>query len=84
MKTRSKPYGNANIIGRRVESLRISAGVKQADFIAKLQSSGLDINPTSYSKLEGQLRQANDVEIYYIARALGVEISELFSEFDPE
>ena len=68
MKTRSKEYGNANAVGKCIERLRLEKKIKQSDFIARLQAAGLDINPTSYSKLEGQLRQATDLEIYYIAK----------------
>ncbi len=82
MKTRTKAYGSANVVGRCVERLRLEKGIKQLDFISMLQSCGLDINPTSYSKLEGQLRHANDLELYYIAKVLKVEIGELFSEYD--
>ena len=39
---------------------------------------GIDINPTSYSKLEGQLRLATDKEIYVIAKILEVPVDELF------
>lgn len=82
MKTRSKAYGTANVVGHCIETLRLSQKIKQSDFIARLQAEGLDINPTSYSKLEGQLRQATDLEIYYIAKALNVPIEELFSEYE--
>ena len=41
---------------------------------------GIDINPTSYSKLEGQLRLATDKEIYIIAKILEVPVDELFEE----
>ena len=64
MKKRTKVCGNANVVGRRIEELRLEKGIRQNTFIAKLQASGLDINPTSYSKLEGQFRSASDVEIY--------------------
>ncbi len=79
MKLRNKEYGDLNIIGRRVEALRKSQKIKQKDFIARLQIAGLDINPTSYSKLEGQIRIATDKEVFYIAKALGVDIIELFN-----
>ncbi len=42
---------------------------------------GCDMNPTSYSKLEGQMRSATDKEIYVIAKMLGVAIEDLF-DFD--
>ena len=78
MKIRKKEYGEVNIIGKNVERLRKERGIKQKDFISKLQTMGLDINPTSYSKLEGQLRLATDKEVFAIAKALNVEIEELF------
>ena len=58
--------------------LRKERKIKQKDFIARLQVFGLDINPTSYSKLEGQVRIATDKEVYAIAKVLGVEMEELY------
>ena len=78
MKIRSKVYGDNNLIGANVEKLRKARGIKQKDFIAMLQVAGLDINPTSYSKLEGQLRNATDKEVYYIAKVLNIKMEELF------
>lgn len=53
MKIRHKEYGNCNMVGRKVEELRKEKRIKQKDFIAQLQLAGVDMNPTSYSKLEG-------------------------------
>lgn len=78
MKIRKKEYGECNIIGKRVELLRKQHGIKQKDFITRLQLAGLDVNPTSYSKLEGQIRLATDKEVYIIAKTLGVSVNELF------
>ena len=77
---RKKAYADHNLIGRNVERLRKERGIKQKDFIARLQVAGLDINPTSYSKLEGQLRMASDKEVYVIAKVLGVPMEELFAK----
>ena len=82
MKIRKKEYGNANMVGRKIEQLRKEKGVKQKDFISKMQVMGCDINPTSYSKLEGQVRSATDKEIYVISKILGVPMEALFDEFD--
>ncbi|MBQ9084750.1 MAG: helix-turn-helix transcriptional regulator [Clostridia bacterium] len=78
MKIRKKLYGESNMIGKNVESLRKSRGIKQKDFIARMQAEGCDINPTSYSKLEGQLRMATDRELFVIARILEVPMEALF------
>ena len=78
MKTRKTAYGTSNLVGQKVEQLRKARGIKQRDFISRMQTMGLDINPTSYSKLEGQIRIASDREIYVIAKILNVPIAELF------
>lgn len=78
MKIRKKEYGDCNLIGRRVEKLRKERNITQKDFIARLQVAGLDINPTSYSKLEGQVRIATDKEVFTIARVLEVPLEALF------
>ena len=80
MKIRKIGYGSANMVGKRIEQLRKSQGIKQKDFIARIQIMGCDMNPTSYSKLEGQLRNATDREIYVIAKILNVKMEELFEE----
>ena len=80
MKTRKQTYGNKNLVGKNIERIRKANGIKQKDFIAQIQIMGCDINPTSYSKLEGQIRSATDKEIFVIAKILGVTIEELFEQ----
>lgn len=77
MKAR-KTIGTANLVGANIERLRKSRGIAQKDFVAKIQVEGVDINPTSYSKLEGQTRIATDKEVYIIAKILCVPMEELF------
>lgn len=78
MKIRKKLYGDKNLVGRNIEKIRKSKGIKQKDFIAQIQLMGCDMNPTSYSKLEGQIRAATDKEIYVIAKILDITMEELF------
>lgn len=80
MKLRKQEYGTANMVGRNIERLRKEKGIKQKDFIAKIQTMGCDMNPTSYSKLEGQVRSATDREIYVIAKILEVPMEALFED----
>lgn len=80
MKIRKKQYGAANMVGKNIERLRKARGIKQKDFIARIQTMGCDMNPTSYSKLEGQLRSTTDKEIFVISKVLGVSMEELFEE----
>ena len=78
MKIRKKNYGEANIVGRNIERLRKQRCIKQKDMIMKMQILGCDINPTSYSKLEGQVRTAIDKELFVIAKILNVKMEDLF------
>ena len=80
MKIRKKEYGNVNIVGRNIERIRKERGIKQKDFIAKIQIMGCDMNPTSYSKLEGQLRVATDKELFVISKILNVPMEDLFNK----
>lgn len=78
MKIRTHEYGTCNMVGRNIERLRKEKGIKQKDFICRMQTMGCDINPTSYSKLEGQIRLASDKELYVISKILNVSIDSLF------
>ena len=80
MKIRKQKYGTKNMVGKNIERLRKEKGLKQKEFIARIQTMGCDINPTSYSKLEGQVRSATDKEIFVISKILNVNMEELFSE----
>ncbi len=80
LKTRKLGYGNCNIVGKNIERIRKEKGIKQKDFISKMQVMGCDMNPTSYSKLEGQFRIATDKEIYVIAKILNTTIDSLFEK----
>ena len=80
MKPRKAEYGTKNICGANVERIRKAQGIKQSALISKMQLLGVDINPSSMSKLEGQTRIATDIELKAIATALGVSMDELVAE----
>ena len=77
MKPRKIPYGNKNICGAIIERLRNERGIKQHELVSRMQTMGVDINPSSLSKLEGQHRVASDIELRAIAEILGVKIDDL-------
>lgn len=77
MKPRKAEYGTKNICGANIERIRKAQGLKQSALISKMQLLGVDISPSSMSKLEGQTRIATDIELKAIATALGVSIDEL-------
>ena len=80
MKPRKAEYGNKNICGSNVERIRKRQGMKQATLVAKMQLAGVDINPSSLSKLEGQIRIASDIELKTISQILGVTMEELVQQ----
>lgn len=80
MKLRKRAYGDANMVGKNIERLRKEKGIKQKDFIAQIQVMGCNMNPTSYSKLEGQVRVATDKEVFIIAKVLGVSMESLYDD----
>ena len=80
MKPRKLPYGDKNICGANIERIRKEKSMKQLEVVAQLQVMGIDINPSSYSKLEGQRHLASDIEVQAIARILDVPIEDLFAE----
>lgn len=77
MKTRKQDLGNKNIIGSKVTGLRIQRKLKQKELLAKLQIKGVDINPSSLSKLEGQVRPVTDIELKAIAEIFDISADEL-------
>ena len=74
MRMRKQKLGDKNIVGARIEQKRKELGIKQKDFLAKLQVEGMDINASGLSKLEGQIRGVFDYEIVVIAKVLGVSL----------
>ena len=55
----------------------------QTTLISKMQLMGVDIDPSSLSRLEGRTRSATDIELKAIAAILGVTMEEMLKE-DPE
>ena len=75
LRLRKQELGDRNIVGARIEMKRKELGMKQKDFLARLQVEGMDINASALSKLEGQVRGVFDYELVIIARVLGVSLN---------
>ena len=82
MKPRRQPYGTKNISGATIEALRKQRNMKQSDLVSRMQVLGVDINPSSLSKLEGQQRIATDYELRAIARIFNVSMDELVAPLE--
>ena len=82
MKPRKAEYGDKIICGANIERIRKRLGMKQTTLVSRMQLLGVDINPSSLSKLEGQTRSATDIELKAISKILGVSVEELLTGKD--
>ena len=81
IKPRKYQLGTKNIIGHKVTELREKHKMKQKELLAKMQTYGVDINPSSLSKLEGQTRPVTDIEVKAIAEIFSVS-SDMLLDID--
>ncbi len=77
MKPRRQKLGDKNIVGNKITQLRLEKNIKQKELLAKLQTNGIDINPSSLSKLEGQTRPVSDIELKTLAEIFDISADEL-------
>ena len=69
-----------NMIGSNLRKLRRAAKMSQQALSNKLELFGVYVCRGSVSRIEDHSRTVTDIELYAIAEALGVEISELYEK----
>ena len=67
-----------NYIGPRIREIRIEKTLSQKDLTAKCNVLGWDISRGTLAKIESKNRRVSDIEVLYLAKALGVDIDTLF------
>ena len=67
-----------NMVGERVRQLRIAKGMSQQALSNKLEMLAIYICRGSISRIEDKQRTVTDIELYGLAKVLGVSISDLF------
>jgi transcriptional regulator with XRE-family HTH domain len=72
-----------NVVGPEVQKLRVRKGWTQSVLAQRLQLQGWSVSAGSVGKLEAQLRRVPDCELMFLARVLGVSISDLFPKGAP-
>lgn len=70
--------GKRNIIGDNVRRLRKEKKLTQEELTAKIQTIGLDIDRPMLTRIELKQREVYDYEALGIAKALDIQIEELF------
>lgn len=79
MRKRTQEIGTRNLIGKKVEALRRTTGMRQKELLAQLQVRGISINASGLSKLEGQLRAVTDYELVALADVFDISVDELLA-----
>lgn len=68
-----------NVVGPQVRKLRYQRSITQEVLAARCGVLGWDLSRATLSKIEAQLRCVTDTELEILAKALKVEITELFA-----
>ncbi len=67
-----------NMVGEKVRELRIAARMSQQTLSNRLETHAVYICRGSVSRIEDGIRTVTDIELYGIAKVLGVSIQSLF------
>ena len=71
---------NMNMVGANVRKYRIAKNMSQQTLSNKLEMMAIYICRGSISRIEEKQRTVTDIELYGIAKVLGVTIADLFEE----
>ena len=67
-----------NVIGPQVKLLREQSNMIQDELAAHCNLVGLNISRSTLAKIESKVRRVMDAEVALLAKALKVDISELY------
>ena len=69
-----------NMIGSNVRKLRLAKKMSQQELCNRLEMLAIYICRGSISRVEDKQRTVTDIELYGLAKVLGVEIADLFED----
>ena len=67
-----------NMVGDKVKQLRMDRNMSQQELCNRLEMLAIYICRGSISRIEEKKRTVTDIELYGLAKVLGVEIVDLF------
>ena len=73
-----------NMVGGNVRKLRLERGMSQQALSNKLETLAIYICRGSISRIEDRQRTVTDIELYGLAKVLGVSITSLFELNDED
>lgn len=68
-----------NVIGPKVKEIRASKRMTQEALAARCNISNWDISRSTLAKIEAQVRKVTDSEVAVLAKALKVDIKDLYN-----
>lgn len=71
---------NKNLIGGNLKNLRTKLKVSQQELSSKLELLGVYVCRGSVSRIEDYSRTVTDIELFAIAKVLGVDPKELYND----
>lgn len=71
-----------NLVGSKVREYRLARKLSQQAVSDKLEMMAIYICRGSVSRIEDHQRTVTDIELFGLAKVLGVSINELFEELD--
>ena len=74
--------GKNNICGENIALFRKELKLSQKKLSDRLQLIGLDVDKNAIQRMESGQRFITDIELIYLSKALGKDISELFGNLD--
>ena len=69
-----------NMVGSKIRKLRMEQKMSQQTLSDRLETMAIYICRGSISRIEDKQRTVTDIELYGLAKVLGVSIEELFKE----
>ena len=69
-----------NMVGSKIRKLRMEQKLSQQMLSDRLETMAIYICRGSISRIEDKQRTVTDIELYGLAKVLGVSIEELFEE----
>ena len=69
-----------NMVGSKIRKLRMEQKMSQQTLSDRLETMAIYICRGSISRIEDKQRTVTDIELYGLAKVLGVSIGDLFEE----
>jgi len=70
--------GRHNVVGTTIRKLRDGKRLSQEMLSARCAVAGYEISRGTLAKIEAGIRRTTDIELFVLARVLGVKIEDLF------